>query len=383
MLEGRMSRRTLVALGGLVLLAGCQIVPKAGPGGTGPVTGPSDQLPADQQRHRIALLVPMSGEGADLGQSVANAANMALLDTNAQSVRITTYDTAAGAQAAARKALADGNRLILGPIDADDVGAVSGVARPRGVPVIAFTNDASLASRTTFVIGAAPEQAVARTVAYARRRGLSRFALLAPSGDYGSRARAALSSAVTAAGGSLGPQERYERSNTSVISAARRLSARGGFDAVLIADGARFAVMAAPNLKKAGAAAPRLLGTELWSGEAAIGTTPALRGAWFAALSDSRFRQFAASYRSRFGAAPFRAATLGYDAALLTIRVARDWAPGTPFPTARLADTGGFLGLDGPFRFDAGGVVERSLEVREARAGSVAVISPAPDRFTD
>lgn len=383
MLKGRMSRRKLVALGGLVLLAGCQVVPKSGPGGTKPAPVPTDQLPADQQRHRIALLVPLSGDGAELGQSIANAANMALLDTNAQTVRITTYDTAAGAQAAARKALADGNRLILGPIDAEDVGAVSGVTRSRGVPVIAFANDASVASGTTFVMGAAPEQAIDRAVSYARRRGLGRFALLAPSGEYGGRARKALTSAVTAAGGSLGPQESYERSNTSVISAARRLKARGGFDAVLIADGARFAVMAAPNLKKAGAATPRLLGTELWSGEASIGTTPALRGAWFAALSDSRFKQFADSYKSRFGAAPYRMATLGYDAALLTIRVARDWKPGTAFPAARLADTGGFLGLDGPFRFNANGVVERSLEVREARAGSVAVVSPAPERFTD
>ena len=63
--------------------------------------------------------------------------------------------------------------------------------------------------------------------------------------------------------------------------------------------------------------------------------------------------------------------------------VARDWRIGTPFPTARLADTGGFLGLDGPFRFGQTGVIERALEVREARAGTVAVVSPAPDKFAD
>jgi hypothetical protein len=68
---------------------------------------------------------------------------------------------------------------------------------------------------------------------------------------------------------------------------------------------------------------------------------------------------------------------------LLTIRVARDWRPGTPFPTARLADVGGFLGLDGPFRFSPSGQIERALEVREVRAGSIAVVSPAPDKFAD
>jgi hypothetical protein len=68
---------------------------------------------------------------------------------------------------------------------------------------------------------------------------------------------------------------------------------------------------------------------------------------------------------------------------LLTIRIARDWRVGTPFPVARLRDTGGFLGLDGPFRFAANGVIERALEVREVRAGGVTIVSPAPERFDD
>ena len=68
-----MSRRTLVALGGLVLLAGCQVVPKPGPGGGRPVPRPTDELPADQQRHRIALLVHLSGEDAALTTAYRNA----------------------------------------------------------------------------------------------------------------------------------------------------------------------------------------------------------------------------------------------------------------------------------------------------------------------
>jgi hypothetical protein len=58
---------------------------------------------------------------------------------------------------------------------------------------------------------------------------------------------------------------------------------------------------------------------------------------------------------------------LGYDSVLLTLRIARDWAPGTPFPTAHMLDRGGFLGLDGIFRFNANQVIERALEVRGAR----------------
>jgi len=46
---------------------------------------------------------------------------MALLDTNADNLRITTYDTSTGVAGAARQAIADGNKLILGPLMAEAV----------------------------------------------------------------------------------------------------------------------------------------------------------------------------------------------------------------------------------------------------------------------
>ena len=127
----------------------------------------------------------------------------------------------------------------------------------------------------------------------------------------------------------------------------------------------------------------RLLGTELWGGERELTSTPALNGAWYATVSDQRFPQFSNSYRSRFGAQPFRIATLGYDAVLLTLRISRDWKVGKKFPTSDMLESGGFLGLDGAFRFTRGGIIERALEVREIKDGSVSVVSPAPSKFGD
>lgn len=378
------NRRNAIMLGAIVLLAGCKVIPKGTPTPAPPPEDrPTDALPADQLRHRVALLVPMNGPNADVGQSLANATTMALLDTNAQNIRITTYDTSAGPAAAANQAIKDGNKLILGPLMGDEVPTVATVARAARVPLISYASDTGSNARDVFAMGTAPGNSIGRTVAFAKGRGIAKFALLVPNGDYGARVRVAYDQAIKLAGGSLVASEAYDRSNPSIVSAARRLKARGGFDAVLIADGARFAALAAPQLKTPGAASPRILGTELWSGESAISSTPALRGAWFSAIADTRFKTFADSYQSRFGARPFRVATQGYDSVLLTIRVAREWRPGTPFPTARLADSGGFLGLDGPFRFTPSGQIERALEVREARAGTVAVVSPAPDKFAD
>ena len=204
-----------------------------------------------------------------------------------------------------------------------------------------------------------------------------------PTGTYGARAEAAFKDAVRLGGGTLVATGTYDRGNTSIVSAAQRIRAAGGFDTLLIADGARLSAQAAAAAKPAGAASPRLLGTELWSGESSVASNAAMRGALFSTISDARFNQFSGSYKSRFGSAPHRIATLGYDAVLLTLRVARDWKPGRPFPTDRMRDPGGFLGLDGPFRFLANGSVERAMEVRQVGKGAISVVSPAPTKFEE
>ncbi len=375
----RIDRRGFTLALTTALLAGCAVVPK-GPVTPPPTPGPDEiTLPSDDGRHRIALLVPTTGTNGNVGQSIANATTMALLDTNASNLRITTYDTATGAESAAAKAVADGNRLILGPLLGSDTAAVVKVARRKGVPLISFSNDESTASRDVFLLGHIPGQSVERTVEYAYAQGARRFAALLPDGEYGRQAEVALSGAVLRKGAALAGVEKYERGSSTIVEAAKRLDAKGGFDTVLIGDGARLSALAGAQFAKK----PQILGTELWSGEASVASNPALRGALFSAVSDSRYKQFASSYKTRFGSQPYRISTLGYDAVLLTLKVAREWKPGTSFPTAKLLDRGGFLGVDGPFRFQPSGVGERAMEVRKVGNGAVTVVSPAPARFTD
>ena len=382
------NRQTLVVAGTAALLAGCQVVPKTGPSTTqGPASGPTPEpsataLPTDQTRHRVALLVPMTGRNGAVGQALANAANMALLDTNASNLRITTYDTASGASAAATKALSDGNRLILGPLMAENILSVSPLAQRANVPVISFSNDSSAAGNNVFVMGHIPEQSINRSVAYARSKGASRFGAVVPNGEYGSRSMSALSSALSEYGGSLVGSERYSRGNTSVVSAAQRLKSRGGYDTVLIADGASLATRAAAELKS-GASGTRILGTELWGGEGSLTRSSAMRGAIFSAVSDSRFKRFSSSYENRFGRKPYRISSLGYDAVLLTLRISREWKVGRIFPVARMREEDGFVGVDGAFRFKRSGVIERALAVVEVREGGFTTVDQAPSSLAN
>ncbi|HYW17003.1 MAG TPA: penicillin-binding protein activator [Allosphingosinicella sp.] len=393
---GSQARRNILGLAGSAFLAmsltGCQLVPK--PRLDPPPEElpeeieqpreeePDPALPTGETRNRIAVLVPTSGANAGVGQSIANAANLALLDAGGDRIRITVYDTArGGAVAAANQALAEGNGLFLGPLLAEDVRAIAPVARRADVPVIAFSNDSSVAGNGVYLMGFTPGQSIARVVDHARSVGLERFGALAPSNVYGRRASDAMVGAVEDLGGNLVAMQSYDGGPAAVRTAVSRLYAQGGYDAVLIADGGRGAAVAAPILRSGANARVRLLGTELWATEAGLGRTAALRGAWYASVGDSMFNQLRTRYRARYGANPYRLASLGYDAVLLTVRIAKNWRLDRPFPERELRDPTGFAGVDGPFRFTSSGTAERSLEVREVTATGTIVVSPAPRSF--
>src|SRR3546814_618657 len=169
----------------------------------------------------------------------------------------------------------------------------------------------------------------------------------------------------------------FDRSAASITAAVRKLQASSSYDALLIADSGRVAMQVAPIVRKNGGATARLLGTELWNTDSGLASSRVLRGAWFASVSDGLYSQLATKYRARYGNAPFRLSALGYDSVLLTVRIARDWKPGTTFPAARLRDAGGFAGIDGAFRFGRDGIAERALEVSGIGAGAVTEIGRA------
>lgn len=374
----------LPGLAALALVAGCAVVPKVERGAPPPPPKAPDvvsSLPTDTERHRVALLVPMTGPNAGVGRSIANATTMALFDTRTEKVRVTTYDTATGVGAAVRKALAEGSRLILGPLTADDVRQAAPLARAAGVPMLSFSNDITVAQPGAFLMGYIPAQSVERVVSYARERGATNFAALVPKGVYGERAGATFLNAVRAKGGTVVAMESFDRSPGAVAAAVKRLQGASSYDALLIADLGRVAVQAAPLVRAEGGAKARLLGTELWNTDASITASAALRGAWFASVSDSLYKQFSTKYRARYQTAPYRLASLGYDAVLLTVRISDQWKPGTPFPAQRLMDPDGFAGLDGVFRFRDNGIAERALEVSEVGAGAVTIVDPAPKGF--
>lgn len=385
----------------LMGLAACTSRPR---GSVAPLPPPAAERPAETKpgdAHRVAILVPLTGPNAPVGSSLANAATLALVDTGKAGVRLTSYDTAAlGASEAARRALADGAQLILGPLLAADSARVRALAEPRGIATLSFSNDSSLAGGRLFVLGFQPAQSVDRVVGYAASRGLRRFAALVPDGVYGQRASVAFTRAVRSGSGQVVALTNFVRTPAALPAAARKVTASNvparqgapsasaarppiAFEALLVADSGTIAAGFAPHLAKSGAplGSYLLMGTELWNTERGLGRAPALNGAVFAAVPDQRFQAMARRYQARFAAMPSRLASLSYDAMLLAASAAgTQWRLGQAFPADALADRQGFAGVDGIFRF-RNNIAERGLEVQQVTPAGFTTVSPAPAAF--
>jgi ABC-type branched-subunit amino acid transport system substrate-binding protein len=333
---------------------------------------------------KVGLLLPLSGSSAALGQAMLQAAEMALFDTPDNGVELLPRDTqgaAPGAADAARDVIAQGARLIIGPLLAAEVEAVKPVAAAAHVPVLAFSNAVQYAGNGVFLLGFQPGQEISRVVLFAKARGYSRFAMLAPRSPYGDIAVSAFKDAIQAAGAQLARLDYYDPAATNLDPVVKRFAANANFDALMIPDGDGRLKMLAPLLPydDIDPDTVKFLGTGLWD-EPGLGIEPALNGGWYAAPAPEPRAAFQSRYLTLYKQPPPRLATLGYDTAALAVALAKV-APDGGYSLDALANPSGFSGLDGLFRLNPDGTTQRGLAVLEVHRGVPVAVDPAPASF--
>jgi ABC-type branched-subunit amino acid transport system substrate-binding protein len=336
---------------------------------------------------KVALILPLSASGnAGLAaQSMRNAAELALAEFTNPNIQLLIKDDAGNptaARQAATQAIDEGAEIIIGSLFAHTVQAVGSVARPRGIPVIAFSTDASVAARGVYLLSFLPESDVVRVLNYAFSTGKRSFAGLIPDNAYGSVVEAAFREDVARRGGRVVALERYASEKGKQADAARVIAqAARSADAIFIPDGPDTAPNAVLALANAGVTKrAQLLGTGLWEDQRVF-QDAGMQGAWYAAPDPAGFANFAQRYRAKYGQDPVRTATLSYDATALIAALVRTQGL-QRFSEEVLTNPSGFAGIDGIFRFKPDGTNERGLAVMRVSPGGAQIVSPSPRSFT-
>ncbi len=387
------TRRTAVGLIlGAPLLGACagvqqslsQISSPFGGSQPEPSGPPQQPLVAGKGQVKVGLILPLSGAGnaGVAAQSMKNAAEMALAEFQNPNIQLLIKDDGGSPQGAGQgtqQALDEGAEIILGPLFAMSVPPTAQATRARGVSVIAFSTDSSVAGRGVYLLSFLPESDVNRIIEYAAGTGKRSFAALLPENAYGNVVEAAFKQAVGRRGGRIVAFEKY---GADRASAARTVAqALNQADALFIADDGDSVVTMADALTAAGANLKniQLLGTGLWDSPRVF-ATPALQGGLYAAPDPAGFRSFSNRYRAKFGGDPVRTATLAYDAVALVAALARTQGP-QRFAPEVLTNASGFAGIDGLFRFRADGTNERGLAVMRVGSSGGVAVAGSPKSF--
>ena len=396
MFSAQASRRTALGLiAGAPLLGACSSVQQSISqfSVSNPFSSSSAPPPAGAQQQgvavgngsvKVAVILPLSagGNAAVAAQSMKNASEMALaefLNPNLQLLIKDDGGSAQGAQQAAQQAVDEGAEIILGPLFAASVPAVAQVARGRGVSVIAFSTDSSVAGRGVYLLSFLPESDVERIVGYAAATGKRSFAAMLPENAYGNVVEAAFKQAVPKRGGRVVVFEKYGADRASV---ARNVAGSlASADALLLADDGEAVAQVADALAAAGASFQKvqLLGTGLWDNPRVFSNST-LENGIYAAPDPAGFRSFATRYKNKYGAEPVRTATLAYDAVALVAALSRTQG-GKRFTPEVLQNSSGFSGIDGLFRFKADGTNERGLAVMKVTSKGPLPIAGSPRSF--
>ncbi len=377
----------------------------------------------------VGILLPLTGPAAPLGRDLLAAAQMAVFDLADSNYELRIYDTGGRQDQARSVALAarqDGVQIILGPLFSEAVLAVADIAWPVGIPVVAFSNNREIVGNGVYTMGFFPEDQVRRIVDYSFAQGLSRFSILAPDDLYGNRMVSALSQSANIRGRevtdvayyqdeiealteTVKQLARYDVRRQALVSQRSALEARDDeisrralsrlgeletlgevqFEALLLPAGGEEVLRIAPLLAfyDIDPSQIKLLGTSLWD-DPALGTEPSMVGAWFAAPSAAARQVFGERFERINGRTPDRRATLAYDATALSIVLAQRAARANEtdsqmFSTAAITSPGGFAGMDGIFRFQPSGLVERGWSVFEIQRDGAKELDPAPTTFEE
>lgn len=407
-----MARRALALLFATVALAGCVGLGDANQGCCRPGSAGYDRAVGGPSGGRVAILLPLTGPRADLGQAMLKGAQLALDPSQGRAPTLDARDTGGtpeGAAKAAREAIAAGDGLILGPLTSGETSAVASVAQPANVAVLAFTNDAGQARPGVWPLGITPVQQVTRLVGQIQAEGKTRVAAVLPQTDFGRAMGTALVRATSAANLPAPSTRQYSPGMSSISAAVRDVSdyadrrgvldaqaraaraegtpdgrrraadinkqgvAAAPFDALLLADTGEALTEVASLLPYYDIDRPavRLLGPSLWANPGSgSGQFP---GAWFAAPDPAARQAFDGQYSAKYGSPAPALADIAYDAATL----ARDAAGGGGFSAAALAASP-LQGADGLLALSPDGGVRRGLAVFEVRHGGAQIADPAP-----
>lgn len=381
----------------------------------------------DGTTHNVAVLLPMSGPNAAVGNTIRASIETAVLQRAPSNISFTFYDTAKNATTVMTDAISTSPDVIIGPVFAGNARILREI-KPETTPALSFTSDATAVGRGVMTMALMPTNSIEAIIKEMQTDNVKKFIMLAPNTESGrlmagtaksaaemyniglsglfyytpddsesiknTTIRATMNTARTAANtrareilADILTKETLtaiEKSNLNIqLERISRTDTLGAipYDGVLFLGDADDTTKLASFMRYYGVAAgdAKMYGTALWDGTNIVNDIT-MSGAKYAALPPVN-ENFTQIYEQVSGVPASRLATFGYDAANMAMGMINS----NKSDAAYLLDPSGYMGTDGLMRLKPTGESERALRIveldgsgtpREIRAAATNFMSP-------
>ncbi|MBP5343561.1 MAG: penicillin-binding protein activator [Alphaproteobacteria bacterium] len=145
----------------------------------------------------VSVLLPLSGESAEVGQALQKTALLSLFEHSSVPFKLLFFDTQSSAEGAVQAynwALAQKPNVILGPVFSAEVEAITKAGMPQ--PMLTFTSDTTVVRPDAATLAVLVPDQLQKLVRYACDQGQYHLAVLSPENKTGEIAMNALDEAI-------------------------------------------------------------------------------------------------------------------------------------------------------------------------------------------
>lgn len=371
----------------------------------------------------VAILLPLSGSAAKVGDAMLQAAELALFNSKIDNIILMPYDTkgtAFGAVDAINAAIRDGAGLVLGPLFTQSTKAILDIAEANNLIVLSFSDNQALLDQNNpnlYLMGLTPQQEIYRMISYlVDYQGAYGFSAMFPTDAYGNIVSKDFKDVIFRKDAKIVKTEFYGKNDPNLQKKVNNLLNTNTFreevyqkyeedlqlaktqglttqveflyteedkiyaDALLVPDsGDELIKIGQYFANYTGEHKPILVGTSKWL-NSSLYNNPDFNNALFVTPNLDSYAEFEKLYFNTYGIYPIRVSSLAYDAVKVAIE---SYAKAENQEDLRYAieNYQGFDGANGKFRFLSTGLLERKLAIIRIFNGVYEIINYDTEPF--
>lgn len=273
-----------------------------------------------QEPLNIALVVPIAPAGDNKGATLVQAAQIAVASSENENIHLSVFDSnLLNSNEASLISDLKNQQIIIGPLYGPDTEKLS--AGIKSIPILSLSNDSSIKSNNTLIMGFSPTSQAITVMEYAISQGVNKFHLLVPENKFGHLINSAVEGVLAEKNGMSYTANWYEQNNSedAIEQLVASLDHNAASEAIFMPQGDKKALNALNRALGNKKSKIKLIGLQGWD-NAEVASLGNLDGAVFIRknIPEGKFHD---RYQSLFGGSPSNLEYITYNSIMLAINM--------------------------------------------------------------